>query len=319
MKFALAALVANAAASELMTEADYKFMDFVTQHGRSFGTVAEYNFRFGIFRENLAKIEAHNAAGLTWTLGVNHLTDRTPEELKKMNGFQATGYTAENVTLLNTDNLAADVDWRTKGAVTAVKNQGQCGSCWSFSTTGALEGMHQIASGQLLSLSEQQLVDCSLLNHGCNGGSMALAFLYAESHPLETESDYPYVAKTSLLACKYKKDLGKVAPKSFAQVAAQSPDQLKAAIAKGPVSVAIEADKIEFQAYKSGVLTGTACGTQLDHGVLAVGYGTLNGVEFYLVKNSWGSNWGDQGYVRIGVEAGAGVCGIQQMPVYPTL
>jgi C1A family cysteine protease len=305
---------------ELMTAEDYQFINFVTEHGRSYGTVAEFNFRKDIFKQKLAEIENHNSQGKTWTLGVNHLTDRTPEEIKKMLGFVAPeNLSDERVQYLPTENLTASVDWRTKNAVTPVKNQGQCGSCWSFSTTGALEGMHSIAAGNLLSLSEQQLVDCSWLNHGCNGGSMPLAFMYAESHPLELEADYPYTAKTGLLACKYKKDLGKVANKSYQQVPQNNADQLKAAIANGPVSVAIEADKMAFQGYKSGVISGSDCGTQLDHGVLAVGYGALNGVEFYLVKNSWSTSWGDQGYVRIGVEAGAGVCGIQQMASYPTL
>jgi len=182
-----------------------------------------------------------------------------------------------------------------------------------------MEGAHFIATGNLVSLSESNLVDCSLTNLGCNGGIMDRAFKYAESHPLMTEADYPYKASTGLFACKYKKDKGVVAVKSYVDVTKESTDQLKAALNKGPVSVAIEADKAAFQLYTSGVITGTACGTTLDHGVLAVGYGTdASGTEYYIVKNSWGSSWGDQGYVKLGIEAGAGVCGIQMQPSQPT-
>lgn len=133
------------------------------------------------------------------------------------------------------------IDWRNKGAVTPIKDQGQCGSCWSFSTTGAMEGAHFIATGELLSLSESNLVDCSLKNHGCMGGEMDLAFTYAETHPLETEADYPYVPKRSL-ECHYDQSKGKVAVKSYVDVTPNSADQLKAALQKGPVSVGIEAD-----------------------------------------------------------------------------
>ena len=144
---------------------------------------------------------------------------------------------------------------------------------------------------------------------------MALAFMYTERHPLETEADYPYVAQNA--KCTYDKSKGVVGAKSYSSVTANNPAQLKAAIAKGPVSVAIEADKTVFQAYTGGVLTSTECGTQLDHGVLAVGYGTENGQEYYLVKNSWGPDWGVDGYIKIGVADGAGICGIQMMPVIP--
>merc|ERR1712160_132240 len=189
------------------------------------------------------------------------------------------------------------------GGVTPVKNQASCGSCWAFSSTGGMEGAHFVASGKLLSFSEQQLVSCSKLNHACNGGSMALAFRFYKSHAAVLEADYPY---TSVKATGY------------AMVTPNDSAQLKAALDKGPVSVAIEADKIAFQAYQSGVLTGSACGTQLDHGVLAVGYGTENGTPYYLVKNSWGATWGAAGYIKIGIESGAGVCGIQEQPVQPT-
>merc|ERR1711918_321022 len=155
-----------------------------------------------------------------------------------------------------------------------------------------------LSSGKLESYSEQQLVDCSKQNNGCNGGLMDYAFKYIETAPLETESDYPYTGRNGVCQYESSKGVGKVA--SFSDVTSGSASQLKAALAKGPVSVAIEADKMAFQGYTGGVITGTACGTQLDHGVLAVGYGTEDGTDYFLVRNSWGSSWGESGYVKIG-------------------
>lgn len=244
MKFTLA-LVASASAykvGELMTEGDYMFIDFVSKHGRSYATKAEYDFRAAIFKKRVAEHAEHNAKNLGWTLGINHLSDRTESEIKQLLGFKKMETVAEPRPYHFNEANVAPIDWRAKGAVTPIKDQGQCGSCWSFSTTGALEGAHAIKTGKLVSLSEQNLVDCSWLNHGCNGGMMDLAFMYTESHPLETEQDYPYVAKTSLLACKYKKELGVVGATTYHDVTKNSADQFKAALASGPVSVAIEAD-----------------------------------------------------------------------------
>lgn len=211
--------------------------------------------------------------------------------------------------------MVDSMDWRTKGAVTAVKNQGQCGSCWAFSTTGSVEGAYFLKQGVLKSFSEQQLVDCangSWHNYGCMGGLMDSAFKYIEKYPLEEESVYPYKARDSACVAKASKEEASIS--GFTDVPKMSVQQLKAAINKTPVSVAIEADQMAFQNYKSGVIT-SGCGTQLDHGVLAVGYGSLNGQEYFLVKNSWSSTWGDHGYVRIGVD---NHCGILQMASYPT-
>jgi cathepsin L len=314
MNKTILALIGATAAVETLSTQDYKFMEFVSNHGRSYGTKAEFEFRATVFKTRLAEIESLNQSQDTAVYGVNHLTDRTESEMKRMNGYKAVANKTLNVETLDTSNLAASVDWRTKGAVTAVKNQGQCGSCWAFSTTGAVEGAMFQKTGSLKSFSEQQLVDCSTQNSGCNGGLMDYAFKYIESHKLETEADYGYTARDG--SCSYVASKGVGAVASYKDVSRGSPSALKAAIAKGPVSVAIEADQTAFQSYHSGVIT-SGCGQSLDHGVLAVGYGTLAGEDFFLVKNSWGSSWGDAGYVRIGAGS-SNVCGILSSASYPT-
>jgi len=219
------------------------------------------------------------------------------------------------------EDVADAVDWRDQGAVTPVKNQGQCGSCWSFSATGSMEGRYQIKTGNLVSLSEQQLVDCSTSqgNMGCNGGLMDYAFQYAESNPLETEAEYPYTAKDG----KCHVSGGEVAVRSFKDVTPKSASALKAAAAEGPVSIAIDAGGIAFQLYHGGIMKGgglTGCGTSLDHGVLLVGYGSENGKDYWIVKNSWGASWGEKGYLRMARDdssTDAGTCGLQLQPSYP--
>ena len=212
------------------------------------------------------------------------------------------------------DAVASDVDWVASGAVTGVKNQGQCGSCWSFSTTGALEGAFEIAGNTLTSLSEQNLVDCDTTDSGCNGGLMDNAFKWIQSNGgICTEADYAYTAAKG--TCKTTCD--KVATLSgHTDVPSGDEDALKTAVAIGPVSIAIEADKSVFQSYSSGILDSSACGTNLDHGVLVVGYGADDGSDYWKVKNSWGTTWGEEGYIRIA--RGSNICGIASEPSYPT-
>jgi len=168
----------------------------------------------------------------------------------------------------------------------------------------------------LTSLSEQNLVDCSKANDACKGGLMDTAFKYVEENPLMKESDYPYTGHHNLFSkCKYEKAKGVGHVKGYNDVKSKDLDQMMAALAKGPVSVAVEADKSVFQSYRSGVITSSKCGQNLDHGVLAVGSGTENGEAYFLVKNSWGASWGEKGYLKIGQK---NICGILDQPSYPT-
>lgn len=286
--------------------------------------------------DNHKFIEQINAQNLTYTLGHNQFSGMDSNEyIQWVRGSlynpQPSSTSIETSNLRKLSVLPTSIDWVAKGAVTPVKDQGQCGSCWSFSTTGALEGAYYIKNGKLVSFSEQQLVDCDTLgnggrDHGCNGGLMDNAFNWiSHNGGLCTESDYPYVSGTTKTAGTCQTKCSNVAGStihSHVDVTPNSDAAMMSALALQPVSVAIEADQREFQLYKSGVFTGT-CGTNLDHGVLVVGYGTEAGTDFYKIKNSWSSTWGDGGYIRIGRGAnyngGSGQCGVLMQASYPVL
>jgi len=310
------------------SEADFQsyFVSFVKLYNKQYPS-DEFFARYAIFKANHNKVRQHNAeyeAGLhTYTMAVNEFADMTFTEFhSKMTGFVPREQTL--LRELNTEGPhldvaapAASIDWRQKNAVTPVKNQQQCGSCWAFSTTGSTEGAHAIKTGTLVSLSEQQLVDCSAAqgNQGCNGGMMDQGFQYIISnHGITTEAGYPYTAKDG--TCKKNQPVAATLSR-FVDVKQGSETDLLSAVNIGPVSIAIEADQQCFQFYSGGILSDPSCGTQLDHGVLVVGYGTEGGKDFWIVKNSWGASWGESGYIRL--IRGKNECGVASMASYPVV
>jgi cathepsin L len=360
------------------------FESFMKKYDRHYATEFEKGKRFQIFSENVDIIYATNAKNLSYKLGVTRDSDRTFEEWRAehINGGLKPQLTATKdrprFTAPKNFKAADSVDWSKKGGVTSVKNQGTCGSCWTFSAVGALEGAMHIAGRTLQDLSMQDILACDTGGNGCGGGSMPQAFEWVEQNGITALKDEPYLCQDAssseckLMTCgactkrtgetcifgKCYKVNGTVCnkddsiihrcecpddqcysdgvcatpskPESLALAVGdvttytdvdQTEDALEAAVAQQPVSVAIEADQSVFQQYTGGVLTNDACGSQLDHGVLVVGYGVDKGQKYWKVKNSWGSDWGEDGYIRIekGSASSGGECGIRKMASFPTV
>jgi len=295
--------------------------DFKNQYARNFAGEEEAK-RHAIFQSNLEFIISENAKGHSYTLGIGPFADMTAEEFTSGH----LGYTRPesdepvlDAFTYNGEELADELDWTTKGVVTAVKDQAQCGSCWAFSTTGALESGYAVASGKLVSLSEQQHVDCDgFPNLGCEGGQMSNALKWAMKNGGCSEASYPYHASGGILSSCKSKGCEIVMPAGTVTgvkgLAKASDQVLQAAVQQAPVSIAIQANQAVFQHYTGGVIT-SGCGTNTDHGVLLVGYGTDNGVDYWKVKNSWGASWGDHGFVRL--IRNANMCGINSGPNQP--
>jgi C1A family cysteine protease len=307
-----------------------EFTNFQERFSKRYSTIQELESRFSIFRKNFVGILVHNAdLSQNFTMGVNQFTDLTPEEFKTqyVGGLKAEvgSYGCKSFSS-SASGAPSSIDWRTKGAVTSVKDQGQCGSCWTFSATGAVEGAWAISSGKLVDLSEQELVDCatgiSYGSHGCNGGQMEGAFKFVIENGQCSLSSYPYTSGVSKTGGTCQKCSPVAEISSCSDVKPNDQLSLKAAVAQQPVAVAIEADTRYFQSYASGVLTSSSCGTTLDHGVLVVGYGSENGQDYWNIKNSWGTTWGDQGYVKIARSSSTndpGICGIAMDPSFPSV
>jgi len=326
---AAAALVGVAAAAGSPDSYELAFQDFKAKFDRSYASPEEESRRLEIFTANMKYIESTNSQKLSYQLQVNEFADQSPDDFSAsrfgMRKPPAAKRLWSGAPYLGSDTysgaaLPSSVDWSDKGVVTPPKNQAQCGSCWAFSTTGAVEGAWAISTGKLVSLSEQQLVDCDKTSMGCHGGEMDTAFQFLHSHGVCTEESYSYHQKEGKCHernCTMGIPSGGLA--GFKDVPTDDEKALMEAVSQQPVSIAIEADQMAFQLYSKGILT-KKCGDKLDHGVLAVGYGEEAGVPYWKVKNSWGASWGEEGYIRI--ERGLkkdGECGINAQPSYPVV
>jgi len=298
------------------------FAKWQVKYNKIYSTSEEASYRLKVFRDNFYTVKAITDEGNTdFQVGLNVMADLTRAEfLARYIAGPLDESKPRNVRSFPKSN-ADSVDWRTKGAVNPVKNQRACGSCWAFSANGAIEGLYHIKKGQLLDFSEQELVDCSTSygNMGCNGGLMTYSFEYTRDNQLTVTSEYAYEAKDR--QCRSEGTTRHTVNTGYTDVTANDEDELQGAVEGQPTSVAVQADSSVFQFYKSGVITSTACGTNLNHGILAVGFENKHDTPHWICKNSWGNTWGDQGYVRIkkntSGKKGAGICGIAKMNTVP--
>jgi C1A family cysteine protease len=324
LAFATATVVVAINLDNPSLSVDSRWSAYKTFFGKTYvGAFAEES-ALAAFNSNDQLIQEHNSRGLSWTLGHNAFSDMTWEEFSAGHlGLNVEANRTKRYAPLEPNATYADaVDWVAKGAVSPVKDQAQCGSCWAFSTVGSIEGAYQIGGNNLTQFSEQDLVSCDNYktggsDAGCNGGLMDDAFTWIKTNGLCSEADYPYTSGTGNNGkCKIPKCRPVVTLTGFTDVKGEK--GMIPAINVGPVSVAIEADQDAFQLYKSGVLDSRKCGKQLDHGVLVVAYGTdaTLGKDYYKVKNSWGASWGEAGYIRM--VRGKDQCGIADSASYPT-
>ncbi|XP_078736651.1 procathepsin L-like [Lampetra fluviatilis] len=330
MLLRVTALAALLALTQSLSVEQLEWESWKTHHGKSYESEQVESLRQQVFQSNLRLVLQSNLLAdqgkVSYRLETNKFADLTGREFRDL----VVGHCLLNRTrreprapstfLAARDAVApASVDWRDSGYVTGVKDQGQCGSCWAFSATGSLEGQHFAATGKLVSLSEQQLVDCSgsFGNNGCEGGLMDNAFQYIIANKgIDTEECYPYTAMDGV--CKFKPGCIGATCTGFVDIPSGDEAQLKQAVASvGPVSVGIDASNPSFQLYASGVYDEPMCSSQqLDHGVLAVGYGTQDSADFWLVKNSWGADWGSKGYILMSRNKN-NQCGIATAASYP--
>jgi len=302
-----------------------QFIKFQHDYGKHYDA-SETSYRFSVFIQNVKKISQMNQNTKGLTFGVNKFADLTQEEFKKT--YLSTAPVrdplwpvAKEIPEEEVSALPASFDWRTKGAVTGVKDQGQCGSCWAFSAVGNMEGQWFLSGKTLTGLSEQNLVDCDhhcmdymdeqTCDGGCDGGLMPNAYSYVIANGgIDTEVSYPYLGYDNTCSFASKNVGAKI--RNFTMVSSNETQMAAYLVKNGPLAIAANAE--EWQFYIGGVFY-FPCMTSLDHGILIVGYGVETDIfdetmPFWIVKNSWGEDWGESGYIRI--ERGTGKCGLNE-------
>ena len=275
------------------------------------------------YNDNIKFIKDHNSKNSSYEVGINQFIN-TSYTNGTTNGPSHYIHSEQPIiNILSDKKLPKHVDWRKEGIVSSVKNQLECGSCWAFSAVGAIEGEWSLKHHQLYNLSEQELVDCSgyLGNNGCDGGSMDNAFQYVVQNGLCLNISYPYNATDG--QCQNQTCTKQVYIDKYYDVPHNNERQLEKAVSRQPVSVAIQANQQSFQLYKQGIYNDPDCGDYLDHGVLVVGYGhdKKYKMKYWIIKNSWGSSWGENGYMRMikNSNVSEGLCGIAMDPSYPVI
>lgn len=296
----------------------FDFTQWMAKHNKSYANADEFAMRFLQWNAKQRFIEQHEQEVHGYTVAHNYMSDWTHEEYKSILTRKERGHRDHEQRHHVPKNLTGSpspIDWRDHGCVNPVQDQGQCGSCWAFASVQAMEGRHCVATGELEKYSEQQLVDCVSLCNGCNGGLEPYAYRYYSSHNPMYESAYPYTAKDG--RCQYEAGTTNVQSQGSTSVTADDATAMMDALESGPLSVAIEADQLCFQMYSGGIFDNTKCGDYLDHAVGLVGWGTEGSQQYWIVRNSWGSGWGESGYIRFLITTGEGMCGVQSDANYP--
>ena len=321
--FAVAAL-AGIASAHLNNPALMKFAEYMAKFNKNYDSFDEYKLRFHHFETKEDFINEHNEIEAnTYKVGHNHMSDWATWEYEQILTYMAepTDKFAKHVEPMTTVTNNDPVDWRDTKYLAPIKDQGQCGSCWAFSTIGSLESAHAITNDvDVQQFSEQQLVDCVGTCFGCNGGNVMFANRYLKTHPAISEGSYPYTAENGTCEDDSIANTG-VMTTGTINVTPEDIDAMKTQLAVGPISVAIQANKLCFQLYTSGIFNNSNCGgSTLDHAVMLVGWGideTDSSVEYWILRNSWATTWGEEGYMRLQTADGIGYCGVQTEPQAP--
>jgi len=310
------ALIALAGAVSALTELESAFISYIAEFGKTYNSVEEFEHRLAQFAIKHEFIQQHDAEAEGYTVAHNKMSDWTHEEYKAILTRQPTEGEWES-DFVEGPVSASGIDWRSNGCVNAVKDQGQCGSCWAFSAVASTEGAWCISKNRLYSLSEQELVSCDTSCYGCNGGWADKGINWFKTHNAMTESSYKYTSGSTGRngSCTYSSsNTSPVKTTGYGHVTAKSPSAMQSALNSHVLSVAIEADQLSFQLYSGGVFSNSNCGTNLDHATNVVGWNSSNNT--WIMRNSWGTSWGDKGYMNVEIKSGNGICGIQMEPQY---